>query len=107
MPLPEIAGDTELLIGPAPEGVPDEGCPILATDSGGDKDEELDRAVGEMSGDVLILIWMLLFGVPGVVVDMDVGKKRAAGEVRSRGSRSMSHFRLQRKMRQRQSINTP
>lgn len=70
---------------------------MLATDMGGDKDEELlDSAVGEMSGDVLILIWMLLLLLLlfGVVVEMDVGKKRAAGDVKSRGSRSMSHFRL-------------
>lgn len=90
-----MAGDTELLIGPAAFGVPDDGCVILATEMGGERDDELDSAVGEMSGDVLILIWML-FGVPGVVVEMDVGKKRVAGEVKSRGSRSMSHFRLRK-----------
>lgn len=96
-----MAGDTELLMGPPPppppDGVPDEGpCTMLATDMGGDRDEELlDSAVGEMSGDVLILIWMLLLLLLlGVVVEMDVGKKRAAGDVKSRGSRSMSHFRL-------------
>lgn len=92
-----MAGDTELLMGPPPDGVPDEGpCTMLATDMGGDRDEELlDSAVGEMSGEVLILIWMLLLLLLlGVVVEMDVGKKRAAGDVKSRGSRSMSHFRL-------------
>lgn len=69
---------------------------MLATEIGGEREDELERAVGDMSGEVLILIWML-FGVPGVVVEIEVGKKRAAGEVKSLGSRSMSHFRLQKR----------
>ena len=43
-------------MGPAAFGVPDEGCPIFDTEMGGEREEELDSAVGEMSGDVLILI---------------------------------------------------
>lgn len=80
---------------------------MFATDMGGDKDEELDSAVGDMSGEVLILMW-ILFGVPGVVVEMDVGKKcprAAAGEDMSRGSRSTSHFRLKRREREREDSN--
>lgn len=84
-----MAGETELLMGPAVVGV----ILLPAIDIGGDSDDELDKAVGEISGEVLILIWML-FGVAGVVVEMVVGKKRADGEVISRGSRSTSHFLL-------------
>lgn len=81
-------------------GVPADGSMLIETAEergGGDRDEELERAVGEMSGEVLILIW-ILFGVPGVVVEMDAGKKlRAAGDDMSRGSRSTSHFLLEKR----------
>lgn len=90
----EIAGDTELLIG-CVVGVEMDADPKFCW-GGGDSEDELDRAVGEILGDVLILIWT--FGV-GVVVEIEVGKYRV--DVKSRGSidlvrsRSISHFRLQ------------
>lgn len=87
-------------MGPAKVGVPAELWLKLAppppplAERGGEREDELESAVGEMSGDVLILIWML-FGVPGVVV---VGKKRVPGDVMSRGSLSVkSHFLLWRR----------